>query len=62
MCKSDPNKGMLIISAPKGTTLEVGEEEKSESFLKMSSPVPGGIKVFSCKLNEGVKQLDMVKK
>lgn len=37
MCRSDPNKGMLVVSAPKGTSLELDTEEKGECTLKMDA-------------------------
>ena len=56
MCKSDPNKGMLVISAPKGTTLEVKDEEKGgECTLTMDAKNNGPMKIYSCKIGEGVK-------
>lgn len=59
MCKTDPSKGMLVVAAPKGTSLEVGEEDHGECVLKMDATGQGAIKIFSCKLSEGVKQVDM---
>lgn len=50
---------MLVVSAPKGTTLEVGQEERGECILKMDAAGKGPIKVFSCKLSEGVKEVEM---
>jgi hypothetical protein len=57
MSRGDPSKAMLIVSAPKGTSLEVGQEEKGDCVLKMDSSGKGPIKVYSCKLNEGVKEV-----
>jgi hypothetical protein len=42
---------MLVISAPKGASLELVEEDRGECLLKMDSNGKGSIKVFSCKLN-----------
>jgi hypothetical protein len=52
--KGDTNKSMIVISAPTGANLEVREEEKGDCILKMES-TNGNIKVYTCKLNEGVK-------
>lgn len=57
MTKSDPTKGILVISAPKGSGLEVAEEEKGECKLKLDATQKGDIKVFSCKLSDGVKEV-----
>ena len=55
MCKTDPEKGIVVVSAPKGTALEVDEEGKGECSLRMNSNGKGDIKVYSVKLNEGVR-------
>jgi len=60
MTKEEPNKAMIIVAAPKGTTLEVGEEERGNCTLKMNALGKGAIRVFSCKVNEGVKELDIM--
>lgn len=57
MSRGDTSKAILFVSAPKGTTLEVGQEEKGECMLKMSSSGNGPIKVYSCKPSEGVKEM-----
>jgi len=62
MCKSDPSKGMLVVSAPKGTTLELDTEDKGECTLKMDASDKGNIKIYSCKLNEGVKEIELTDK
>ena len=46
---------MLDVSAPKGTSLEVDQEDKGECILKMDAKDKGKIKVYSCKMGEGVK-------
>jgi hypothetical protein len=62
MNKNDPNKAMIIISAPKGSTLEVGAEEKGECVLRMDASDKGRpIKVFTCKPNEGVVEVTVSK-
>lgn len=58
MCKADPGKGMLVVTAPKGTSLEVGEEDRGECTLRMDSKGRGNIKVYTCKAEEGVKELE----
>ena len=58
MNNGDPNKSMVIISAPKGTTLEVGEEEEGDCLLKMDASGKGDIKVYTCKASTGVKELE----
>jgi hypothetical protein len=60
MTKEDPSKAMIIVAAPKGTTLEVGEEERGNCTLKMNATGKGAIRVFSCKVSEGVKELDIM--
>ena len=62
MCKTDPSKGMLVVSAPKGTTLELDTEDKGECTLKMDATDKGNIKIYSCKLNEGVKEVELTDK
>lgn len=59
MCKGDANKGMLIVSAPKGTHLEVSEEDKGGCVLKMDANGKGNLKIYSCQLNEGVKEFQV---
>ena len=58
MNNGDPNKSMVIISAPKGTTVEVGEEEEGDCLLKMDATGKGDIKVYTCKASTGVKELE----
>ena len=62
ICKADTNKGMLVLTAPKGTKLELGEEDRGECHLKMDTDGKGVIKAFYCKVSEGVKQLNLLKK
>ncbi len=53
----DNSKSMIVISAPKGTSLEMGEEgegDQVESILKMDSTGKGPIKVYSCSAERGV--------
>jgi NADH:ubiquinone oxidoreductase subunit D len=62
MNKNDPNKAMIIISAPKGSTLEVGEEPKGECVLRMDATSrERPIKVYTCKPNEGVLEVSVSK-
>mgnify|MGYP000869464703 FL=1 len=56
MNANDPHKSMLVISAPKGTSLEMGEEEHGESLLKMDSSSKGRIRVYNCSAS-GVREL-----
>ena len=53
---------MLVLTAPKGTKLELGEEDRGECHLKMDTDGKGVIKAFYCKVSEGVKQLNLLKK
>ena len=52
---------MIVISAPKGTSLEMGEEEQGESILKMDSAGKGKIRVYNCNAERGVEELDLAK-
>ena len=61
MNQGDKTKSMIIISAPKGTSLEMGEEEQGESILKMDSVGKGRIRVFNCNSDKGVEELDLGK-
>ena len=54
----DNSKSMIVISAPKGTSLEMGEEEHGESILRMDSSNKGPIRVYNCDMN-GVEELDL---
>ena len=54
MNQADNSKSMIIISAPKGTSLEMGEEEHGESILKMDSNGKGRIRVYNCNAEKGV--------
>lgn len=58
MNKGDHSKSMIIISAPKGTSLEAGEDEKGGCMLKMDSTGKGPIKVYTCKGGSPVKELE----
>jgi hypothetical protein len=52
MNKNDPNKAMIIVSAPRGSALEVGEEEKGECVLRMDATGKDRpIKVYTCRSN-----------
>lgn len=55
--KQDPTKSMIIISAPKGTSLEAGEDDRGNCMLRMDSTDKGPIKVFTCKPSTGVKEV-----
>ena len=48
MNQGDNTKSMIVISAPKGTSLEMGEEEQGQSILKMDSSGKGKIRVYNC--------------
>lgn len=62
MNKNDPSKSMIIISAPRGSSLEVGEEERGECVLKMdANGKDRPIKVYTCKPNEGVVEINVNK-
>jgi NADH:ubiquinone oxidoreductase subunit D len=62
MNKNDPNKNMIIISAPRGSALEVGEEEKGECVLRMDATGKDRpIRVYTCKPNEGVFEVSVTK-
>jgi hypothetical protein len=58
MNTGDTSKSMIVISAPKGTSLEMGEEEHGESLLKMDSANKGRIRVYNCN-SLGVRELDL---
>jgi hypothetical protein len=47
----------MILSAPRGATIEVGEEVNG-SFLKLDSGGKGKINVFSCNAN-GIKEFGL---
>ena len=55
----DTSRSMIVISAPKGASLEMGEEEHGESVLKMDSTGRGKIKVFNCNSQSGVKEIEL---
>lgn len=57
----DSSKSMIVIAAPKGTSLEMGQEEQGESILKMDSSGKGRIRVYTCNSDRGVQELDLVK-
>lgn len=50
---------MIIIAAPKGTSLEMGQEEQGESVLKMDSSGKGRIRVYNCNAAKGVKEINL---
>jgi len=54
MTQGETSKSMIVISAPKGTSLEMGEEEHGESILKMDSTGKGKIRVYNCNSQRGV--------
>ena len=56
MNKKDGNKSLIILSAPKGASLEaISLEEGCQ--LKMDSNGQGPIRVFTCQQKNGVKEL-----
>lgn len=59
--KGDTAKSMIIISAPKGTSLEMGQEEQGESVLKMDATGKGKIRVYNCNGSKGVREVDLSK-
>lgn len=62
MNKNDPNKAMIIVSAPRGSALEVGEEEKGECVLRMDATGKDRpIRVYTCRPNEGVFEVNVSK-
>ena len=62
MNKSEEDQSMLIISAPKGTAVEMGEEEdRAESLLRMDASGKGKIRVFSCNVQKGVTEIELGK-
>ena len=54
MTQGETSKSMIVISAPKGTSLEMGVEEHGESILKMDSTGKGNIRVYNCNSQRGV--------
>jgi hypothetical protein len=59
--KGESAKSMIVISAPKGTSLEMGQEEHGESVLKMDSTGKGRIRVYNCNESRGVREVDLSK-
>ena len=57
--RQDEAKSMIIIAAPKGTSLEMGQEEQGESVLKMDSSGKGRIRVYNCSAAKGVKEINL---
>ena len=56
MNKTDHTKSLVILSAPKGASLEAMTLEEG-CQLKMDSNGKGPIKVYTCQQNTGVKEL-----
>jgi len=56
MNKTDNTKSLIILSAPKGASLEAMAMEDG-CQLKMDSNGKGPIKVFTCQQKTGVKEL-----
>lgn len=54
MNKTENNKSLVIIAAPKGASLEAMAQEEG-CQLKMDSNGKGPIKVFTCHTKTGVK-------
>lgn len=61
MNRGDNSKSMIVVSAPKGTSLEMGKEEHGESVLKMDSTGKGRIRVYNCNAANGVKEIEPTK-
>lgn len=59
--KGETAKSMIIISAPKGTSLEMGQEEHGESVLRMDATGKGRIRVYNCNGSRGVKEVELCK-
>lgn len=61
MNRNDTNKSMVVIAAPKGTTLEMGEQDHGEHILKMDSTGKGRIRVYNCNAAQGVREVELSK-
>ena len=59
--KGETAKSMIIISAPKGTSLEMGQQEHGESVLKMDAAGKGRIRVYNCNGTKGVREIEISK-
>jgi hypothetical protein len=59
--KGEAARSMIVISAPKGTSLEMGQEEHGESVLKMDATGKGKIRVYNCNASRGVREVDLGK-
>ena len=60
MCRNmhqDPNSSLLILSGPKGASIEMGEVSGGESLLTMNANGNGKLEVYSCSAREGVHQV-----
>lgn len=51
---------MLIISAPRGTILELGKGDREENIFRMDSTGKGKVTVYSCNANN-VAEVDFSK-
>ena len=57
MTKESENKSIVVLSAPKGTTLEaIDTEETGGCQLVMDSNNKGEIKVYTCDVEKGVHE------
>ena len=57
MAKESENKSIIVLSAPKGTTLEaIDTEEIGGCQLVMDSKNKGEIKVYTCDVEKGVHE------
>lgn len=57
MTKDSKNKSIVVLSAPKGTTLEaVDMDEEGGCQLMMDANGKGEIKVYTCDSEKGVKE------
>lgn len=54
MCKTDSTKSLIIMSAPKGASVEAMTVEEG-CQLKMDSNGKGPIRVYTCQQKTGVK-------
>ena len=49
---------MLILSGPKGASIEINEVGGGQSLLTMNAHGNGPLKLYSCSAGQGVTQLE----
>jgi hypothetical protein len=60
LTKKEPNKALMIITAPKGSSLQLKEEDEGcKSLILDASGIDKPIKAYVCRPNNSVQELNL---